>query len=53
MSEESAYFPDALTEGVPKVPKGCFEGFWHFWHLVTLGSSRNTRPYSQRRRDGY
>jgi hypothetical protein len=24
---------NALTDGVPK---GCSEGFWHFWHLLTL-----------------
>jgi hypothetical protein len=36
--------PNTLTDGVPKVPKGCSEGFWHFWHLVTLRFSRNTRP---------
>jgi hypothetical protein len=30
-------FSRTLTDGVPKVPKGCSEGFCHFWHLVTLG----------------
>jgi hypothetical protein len=34
-----------LSDGVPIVPKGCSEGFWHFWHLITLGFSRNTRPH--------
>jgi hypothetical protein len=47
------FSPNTLTDGVPKVPKGCSEGFCHFWHLVTLGFSRNTRPHTQRRRDGY
>jgi hypothetical protein len=28
--------PDTLTNGVPKVPKGCSEGFCHFWHLDIL-----------------
>ena len=28
--------PKVLTDGVPKVPKGCSEGFCHFWHPVTL-----------------
>jgi hypothetical protein len=45
--------PNVLTNGVPKVPKGCSEGFCHFWHLVTLGFSRNTRPYTRYRRDDY
>jgi hypothetical protein len=31
--------------------KGCFEGSCHFWHLVILGFSRNTRPYILQRRD--
>ena len=35
------------TDEVPKVPKGCSEGFCHFWHLVTLGFSRNTQPRTQ------
>src|SRR5215212_5793756 len=30
-------FPNTLTYGVTKVPKGWSEGFWHFWHLDTLG----------------
>jgi hypothetical protein len=42
-------FPEALTDGGPKVPKGCSEGFCHFWHLVTLGFSRNTRLHAQGR----
>ena len=25
--------PNTLTDGVPKE---CFEGFCHFWHLITL-----------------
>jgi hypothetical protein len=29
--------PNVLTDGVPKVPKGCIMGFCHFWHLITLG----------------
>jgi hypothetical protein len=29
--------PNVLPSGVPKVPKGCSEGFCHFWHLLTLG----------------
>jgi len=29
-------FPNVLTSGVPKVPKGGTRGFWHFWHLITL-----------------
>jgi hypothetical protein len=33
-------FPDAPTSEVTKVPKGCSEGFCHFWHLITLGFSR-------------
>ena len=32
---------------MPKVPKGCTRGFCHFWHLITLGFSRNTRPHAQ------
>jgi hypothetical protein len=28
--------PKVLTDGVPK---GYFEGFWHFWHCLTLGIS--------------
>ena len=36
-------FPDALTHRVTKVPKGCSVGFWHFWHLVTLGFARRHR----------
>jgi hypothetical protein len=28
--------PYALTDGVPK---GCSEGFWHFWHCLTVGTS--------------
>jgi hypothetical protein len=35
---------DALTDGVPKVPKGCLRGFWHFWHPLTLGNSRVELP---------
>jgi hypothetical protein len=33
--------PNALTD---RVPKGCSEGFCHFWHLVILRFSRSTRP---------
>jgi hypothetical protein len=33
----SVVSPNTLTNGVPKVPEGCSEGFCHFWHLVTLG----------------
>jgi hypothetical protein len=48
------FFRHALTDRVTKVPKGCSEGFWHFWHLVTLRFSKNTRLHMQhRRRDGY
>jgi hypothetical protein len=39
--------PNTLTDGVTKVPKGCSEGFCHFWHLVTLGFSRNARLPTQ------
>jgi hypothetical protein len=35
--------PNTLTDGVPKVPEGCSRDFCHFWHLVTLGFSKNTR----------
>jgi hypothetical protein len=35
--------PDTLTDGVPKVPKGCPEGFWHFWHPLTLGFSNKSQ----------
>jgi hypothetical protein len=28
--------PNTLTDRVPKVPKGCSEGFCHYWHLITL-----------------
>jgi hypothetical protein len=38
--------PNTLTNGVTKVPKGGSEGFCHFWHLITLGFSRNTRPHT-------
>jgi hypothetical protein len=41
-------FPNVLPNGVPKVPKGCSEGFCHFWHLITLGFSRNTRTTYKR-----
>ena len=30
-------FAITLTDGVPKVPKGCFEGFWHLWRLIIFG----------------
>ena len=36
--------PNTLADGVPKVPKGCSEGFCHFWHPVTLGFSRQVGP---------
>jgi hypothetical protein len=36
--------PGTLTYGVPKVPKGCSEGFCHFWHLLTLGISKGASP---------
>ena len=39
--------PNTLTDRVPKVPKECSEGFCHFWHLVILGFSRNTRLNAQ------
>jgi hypothetical protein len=29
-------FRNVLSDGVPKVPKVCFEGFCHFWHLMIL-----------------
>jgi len=45
--------PDWLTNERTKVPKGCLEGFRHFWHLVTLGISRTARPPTQHTRDGY
>jgi hypothetical protein len=39
--------PNTLTEGVTKVPKGCFQDFCHFWHLLTLGIWKNTpKAYS-------
>ena len=31
---------DALADGVPKVAKGCSEGFCHFWHPRTLRISK-------------
>jgi hypothetical protein len=37
-------FPKTLTDRVPKVPKGYFEGFWHYWHLLKLGISTVTLP---------
>jgi hypothetical protein len=37
---EGVYFPHTLTDGVTKVPEGCPGGFWHFWHLLTLGFSK-------------
>ena len=39
--------PIVLTDEVPKVPNGGFEGFCHYRHLLTLGFSRNTRPYTR------
>ena len=36
--------PNTLTDGVPKVPKGSSEGFWHFWHCLTLGTSNEPKP---------
>jgi hypothetical protein len=39
--------PNTLTVGVPKVPRGSSEGFCRYWHLITLGFSRNTRPHTQ------
>jgi hypothetical protein len=33
--------PNTQTDGMTKVPKGCSEGFYHFWHLVTLGFPEN------------
>jgi len=27
-------FPDTLTDGVPKVPKGWRRDFCHFWHCL-------------------
>jgi hypothetical protein len=37
--EETAYFQDTLTDGVPKVPKAPETPFFHFWHCLTLGTS--------------
>jgi hypothetical protein len=37
-TEEGVYLPNTLTNGVPKVPKGCLRDFWHFWHCHTLGT---------------
>jgi hypothetical protein len=31
------------------VPEALRAPFWHFWHLVTLGFSRNTRLHAQGR----
>jgi hypothetical protein len=28
--------PNVVTDGVTRVTEGCLEGFWHFWHLITL-----------------
>jgi hypothetical protein len=39
-TEEDVYFPNALTDGVPK---GCQMGFCHFWHCLTLGISPHAR----------
>jgi hypothetical protein len=43
---KACVFLDTLTNGVTKVPKGCLGGFCHFWHLVTLGFSKNMRPHT-------
>jgi hypothetical protein len=45
--------PNALTDGVPNVPKGCSEGFWHFWHFIILGFRETHGPYTQCKRDEY
>ena len=37
-------FLDVLTNGVPKVPKGCSEGFCHFCHPLTLDISKVAPP---------
>jgi hypothetical protein len=34
------------TDEVPKVPKALEAPFWHFWHLITLGFSKYTRPHT-------
>jgi hypothetical protein len=43
-AEEDVCFLDTLTDEVPKVPKGYFEGFCHFWHSYTLGISTLALP---------
>ena len=35
-------FSRTPTDGVPKVPKGCSEGFCHFWHPAGLRISKFT-----------
>jgi hypothetical protein len=34
---KAVLFPQA-TDGVQKVPEVRLRGFWHFWHLITLGT---------------
>jgi hypothetical protein len=38
--------PIVLTDEVPKLPKGCSEGFCHFWHCLKLGTAIERRDRS-------
>ncbi len=42
--------PESLVDGVKKVPKGCSEGFCHFWHLLTSGIPKFTLPCKSAKR---
>jgi hypothetical protein len=44
------FFPNALTDGVPKVTEALRVPFWHFWHLITLGIQKVVRPAKSAKR---
>ena len=41
---QGVYSPNALTDGVPKVPEALRAHFWHFWLLLTLGIQKVALP---------
>jgi hypothetical protein len=48
-TEEGMRFSKSPNRRGAKSAKGCSGGYCHFWHLVTLGFSRNTRLHAQGR----
>jgi hypothetical protein len=47
------FFPNALTDGVPKVPEALRVPFWHFSHCLTLSTLNQLKPGEARWNNQY